>query len=568
MSCHGNDINKKPKRTQNMIDNNKVFIWNNIKNNPNLYCWIPVSEKNVVTENIPFEKVSIQDIPLSKNIENFKNTVQKAEKHLEKIRQRNLRDGSDPISGDDKKKYKIVSQFIKDRQLVLYGGTVINMYLPREAKIYKSGDTPDYDMYSYKPWEDAVDLVDLLYQNGFEYTEARAGVHPGTYKVFSNFIPVADITYMSKEDLNKLQTSKIRGIKVVSSYNIISEMYKQLLTINDTHRWEKVGPRLKLMEKYKNPVDKRLKCSSDIFINEEVILDENLTKLLEQTFLYCKKNKLLHTGPLAYNTYIEIGGGLKRLLVDHYEVLTENGKQNAEELFDILIKTGVNKNSLSIITKYETWKSLNHTSYSILFNSQLICKFIQLSICVGYKYILQRYIVSIDYLKYELYEKLAFTKKEDNSDLNCLLKYLYYIQNNFYKKKNKTELDNTPFQRFILNCKGPVKSSLKNKFLENWINRIENKDKIRQLKPESNKIILNNVKNKVIRIFDREEIPENCRDKNKNDCNFPCYWDKKEQRCFDKPFGTYQSNRKNVADYEDVEDVEESSDENYYPVYG
>ena len=49
------------------------------------------------------------------------------------------------------------------------------------------------------PLEDAKELADIYYKAGFEEVEAKAGVHYGTFKVFVNFIPVADITLLSPE---------------------------------------------------------------------------------------------------------------------------------------------------------------------------------------------------------------------------------------------------------------------------------------------------------------------------------------------------------------------------------
>ena len=42
------------------------------------------------------------------------------------------------------------------------------------------------------------------YKQGYEEVEAKAGMHAGTFKVFVNFIPVADITYLVPEIYNKL----------------------------------------------------------------------------------------------------------------------------------------------------------------------------------------------------------------------------------------------------------------------------------------------------------------------------------------------------------------------------
>ena len=45
----------------------------------------------------------------------------------------------------------------------------------------------------------AKELADIYYKAGFEEVVAKAGVHSGTFKVFVNFMPVADITYLVPE---------------------------------------------------------------------------------------------------------------------------------------------------------------------------------------------------------------------------------------------------------------------------------------------------------------------------------------------------------------------------------
>ena len=56
----------------------------------------------------------------------------------------------------------------------------------------------DYDFYSPNALDDAKKLADIYYKAGFTEVEAKAGQHFGTYKVFVNFIPVADITNMDE----------------------------------------------------------------------------------------------------------------------------------------------------------------------------------------------------------------------------------------------------------------------------------------------------------------------------------------------------------------------------------
>ena len=91
----------------------------------------------------------------------------------------------------------IVEEFLKSTKRVCYGGTAINNILPLEDQFYdKTIELPDYDFFSPDPLKDAKKLADIYYSAGFTEVEAKSGVHAGTFKVFVNFIPVADITYL------------------------------------------------------------------------------------------------------------------------------------------------------------------------------------------------------------------------------------------------------------------------------------------------------------------------------------------------------------------------------------
>ena len=99
----------------------------------------------------------------------------------------------------------IVEKFLVKTQRVCYGGTAINNILPEEEQFYdKSIELPDYDFFSPEPLKDAKDLADIFNKHGFNEVEAKAGMHAGTFKVFVNFIPVADISFLPKELYKKI----------------------------------------------------------------------------------------------------------------------------------------------------------------------------------------------------------------------------------------------------------------------------------------------------------------------------------------------------------------------------
>ena len=154
-------------------------------------------------------------------------------------------------SPEVKKIITIVENFIRRKKLICYGGTAINNILPKQDQFYdKEVEIPDYDFYSPNALGDAKELTDIYYKDGFEEVEAKPGVHAGTYKVFVNFIPVADITYLYKDIYNAIKKESIRvaGIFYAPPNFLRMSMFLELSRpAGDVSRWEKVLKRLTLL---------------------------------------------------------------------------------------------------------------------------------------------------------------------------------------------------------------------------------------------------------------------------------------------------------------------------------
>ena len=148
----------------------------------------------------------------------------------------------------------IVEDFIRDNELVCYGGTAINNLLPEQDQFYnKNVDLPDYDFFSMKPLEHAKELADIFAEKGYDDIEAKAGMHPGTFKVYVNFVPIADITMLVPEIFKaiKREAIQIDGILYTPPDYLRMSMYLELSRPNgDISRWEKVLKRLTLLNKY------------------------------------------------------------------------------------------------------------------------------------------------------------------------------------------------------------------------------------------------------------------------------------------------------------------------------
>jgi len=185
---------------------------------------------------------------------------------------------SDEIKG----MIKIVEAFLMKKNLLCYGGTAINNILPKQAQFYnREYEIPDYDFFSANALHDAKELTDIFYAAGYTDVEAKSGVHEGTYKVFVNFIPMADITSIHKELFDALfaDSVSVAGIKYVPTNFLRMSMYLELSRpAGDTSRWEKVLKRLNLLNKY-HPMKNEYDCAAIEFQREMGDNDTDAEKL-------------------------------------------------------------------------------------------------------------------------------------------------------------------------------------------------------------------------------------------------------------------------------------------------
>ena len=109
----------------------------------------------------------------------------------------------------------ILENFLREKKLVCYGGTAINNILPQSDQFYdKNIELPDYDFFTPNALNHAKELADIYYKNGFDEVEAKSGIHIGTYKVFVNFIPIADITQLDDDLFKAIQNNAIIKILI------------------------------------------------------------------------------------------------------------------------------------------------------------------------------------------------------------------------------------------------------------------------------------------------------------------------------------------------------------------
>lgn len=188
---------------------------------------------------------------------------------------------SDPLL---KKAIDIVAKFLRRNRVMCYGGTAINNILPPEDQFYDiSVEVPDYDFFSETPQEHAIEIADQLVAVGFTSVEVKPGAHLGTFKVFANYVGVADISHIEEDIFDKLWKESVvkERIHYVPPNFLRMSVYLELSRPKgDVSRWKKVYTRLQLLNKH-YPIT----CPKpEIKINDEY-LTQNLKNKIEDVLI-------------------------------------------------------------------------------------------------------------------------------------------------------------------------------------------------------------------------------------------------------------------------------------------
>jgi len=398
----------------------------------------------------------------------------------------------------------IVENFLKKNNCICYGGTAINNILPKQDQFYnKDVEIPDYDFYSPNALSDAKKLVDIYVSDGFLEVEAKSGQHHGTYKVFVNFIPVADITYVPKELFNSIKKEAIRvgGILYAPPNLLRMGMYLELSRpAGDVSRWEKVLKRLTLLNKNYPLVGKECaKVSFQRAMADNEKSDE-IYDNVEQTLI---DQGVVFFGGYALSMYSKyMPKHLKHKLekIPDFDVLSEEPLLTAqivkERLADINIK------NVKIIERPGVGEIIA-PHYEIKVNSDTVAFIYRPIACHSYNIIKENgYDIKIATIDTMLSFWLAFLYTNrpyyDKDRILCMSNYLFEVQ-----ERNRLAQKGL-LRRFSINCLGhqetveemraekaqkylELKDNKKSQEYEEWFLRYRHFDNKKEEKDKKNK---------------------------------------------------------------------------------
>jgi hypothetical protein len=356
---------------------------------------------------------------------------------------------------------EILETFLKRKHLICYGGTAINNILPEYDQFYdKDVEIPDYDFYSSNALHDAKELADIYNAMGYNDVEARAAVHVGTYKVFVNFIPVADVTQMDSPLFKVVlkESIKINGIHYAPPNFLRMAVYKELSRpMGDISRWEKVYKRLVLLNKHyplKNP-----HCNAVKFMRDFEGTSEDSSLIYDTVKDTMIDLGLVFIGGFAsslYGKYMPKEQQQYIRKVPDFDVLADDPK-----LATTIIKERLNAAGFKNIKVYKKpgVGEIIAPHYEVVVDNDTVCFIYKPQACHSYNTIrLGQNTVKVATIDTMLNFFLAFIYADrpyyDKDRILCMAQYLFEVQ-----EKNRLEQKGL-LKRFSINCYGNTSENL------------------------------------------------------------------------------------------------------------
>ena len=357
-------------------------------------------------------------------------------------------------SSEVKRIIGIVENFLRKKSLICYGGTAINNILPKQDQFYNTDiEIPDYDFYSSNALNDAKELVDIYIKDGFQEVEAKSGQHHGTFKVYVNFIPVADITFVPKELFVaiKKEAIKVGGIFYAPPNLLRMGMYLELSRpAGDVSRWEKVLKRLTLLNKHYPLTGKQ--CAT-IDFQRQMADEEQANKIYDNVQHTLIDQGVVFFGGYAlsmYSHYMPKNLQHKLQKIPDFDVLSEEPMLTAQIVKERLVDIDVK--NVKIIKRPGVGEIIA-PHYEIRVGNDTIAFIYQPLACHSYNIVKEGgYDVKVATIDTMLSFWLAFLYSNrpyyDKDRILCMSNYLFEVQ-----EKNRLAQKGL-LKRFSINCMG------------------------------------------------------------------------------------------------------------------
>jgi Poly(A) polymerase catalytic subunit len=366
---------------------------------------------------------------------------------------------------------KILEDFISRKKLVCYGGLAINNILPKSAQFYDfTREIPDYDMFSSNAMEDAIELADLYHKAGYDNIEAKTAVHAGTFKVYVQFIPIADITQLPTDLFKRLQSQAktVANIRYCPPNFLRMNLYLELSRpLGDVSRWEKVYKRLVLLNKH-YPLSAATNCQKEEFqqIPEGVVEKELTADIMGRMYNIVldalMDENVVFFGGYANSLYAKFMPKEPRMNIGEildFDVLSEDPERVCTIIKERLQEESTKTEEIDVkkikITKHAGIPEMIPDHYRIQYDKMTIAHIYEPIACHSYNEIKSDdgahtiRVGTIDTLL-TFYMAFIYTNRKDydTNRIMCMAKYLFDVQ-----QKNRLKQSGL-LKRFSINCIG------------------------------------------------------------------------------------------------------------------
>ena len=238
---------------------------------------------------------------------------------------------------------KLISTFIIKKKLILYGGFVINIILPKKLRFYKDYTINDFDCLSKNPLNDSIELAKIIKSKGYSYIKIKKAKHQGTYRVYVYGKQIFDITIVKSniyDNLLKYSKKEKKDLKhYKDKYNIIplpiikKNLYYELSRPEQSgYRWEKIYERLHILN--------NIYPTQSIKVKYECVKIPPLYKgLVNNILAYIKKSKTPIIDGFALKLYKNMVVNCCGRISEHSKyitILSTNYEQTKNDVMKII----------------------------------------------------------------------------------------------------------------------------------------------------------------------------------------------------------------------------------------
>jgi len=395
---------------------------------------------------------------------NNSNSEYKIDKIIKKIEEKKLKN----VYNEYNDVINLISKFIIKKKLILYGGFVINLILPKKLRFYKDYTINDFDCLSKNPLNDSIELAQIIKKKGYTYIKIKKAKHQGTYRVYVYGKQIFDISIIKSniyDNLLKYSKKEKKDLKhYKDKYNIIplpiikKNLYYELSRPEQSgYRWEKIYERLNIINttypiKTSNIKYKCIKIPS---------IYQNLTDSILE---YIKKSKNPIIDSFALKLYKKSNVNCCNRINEQSKfitILSMDYEKTKNDIINIIKKSKITNYNIDINNRIDTDEIL-YTYYDIniinnenntIFNLINIINVKNECFSINNNNLNNYTIGSLDTILYFLYTTYIYNTIYTNDPIIANEK-LYYI--NEYEKYIIENINNNILKRLKSECYGKI----------------------------------------------------------------------------------------------------------------